>query len=398
MQHAPNTSMLFVCNDLSYFAAHRYHVKRLLKAMGWYVQIVADPGVLSQDLWPEHFTPMRVVRRSLSVLNDLKNLWQLWRLIRTTKPQLIHAMTIKPILIIGLLMRLRMLAGRPTTPLVCTLPGLGEVFRPLNQEPLLIPRIKRRIRKSLVKRAYQFIVQNPSLVMTFENSHDCAYAVREFGLRGHKALVVNGAGVDIEDFTGERIALPQLPIRVLFAARLLKSKGIYDFMDAVRMAREAGANIQAQIAGVQDPGNPESITNAELQVIGRTGAFEYLGFIDDMPNLLRQTDIVILPTFYREGLPRVLIEAAAAGCALLAYNAPGVSEIVKHRKNGHVVNMGDVKRLSQYLVKLVEEPELLFTMQKASLKLIGGGKFSEQAVQEQFLGAYKAVELVSAQK
>ncbi len=382
-------TILFLCNDLSYFAAHRNHVKRYVGTLGWHVNIAADAGAMPPKLWPQNFYPISIVRRSLSSLKDARAMFKIWQLLRDLKPDIVHAITIKPVLMVGFLMLLRVILCRPSIPAVLTFPGLGEVFRPVHCEPSFMVMLKRRVRKSLVKMAYRMLARLPNCIMTFENKEDCAYAIREFGVPAHRAVAIHGAGVDVEEFHAERSFAPALPLRIVFAARLLRSKGIFDFLDAVKLARGQGAQFTAQVAGIPDHGNPDSISQLEIEAISRTGMLEYLGFIDDMAQLLRETDIVVLPTSYREGLPRVLIEAAAAGCALLAYNTSGIADIVKHGSNGYVVQTGNIAELAKRMVQLVEAPARVHKMQKASLKLIQNGHFSERAVQKQFLNVYE---------
>lgn len=154
-------------------------------------------------------------------------------------------------------------------------------------------------------------------------------------------------------------------MKVLLAARLLWDKGVGEYVTSARQLLQEGIAAEFLLAGDPDPGNPASIPAEQLARWRRESDVTLLGHVDDMPALLAQTDLAVLPS-YREGTPRSLLEAAACGLPLIATDAPGCREIVEHEVNGLLVPIKDAPLLAAALRRLCREPETRQRMGQAS--------------------------------
>ena len=202
------------------------------------------------------------------------------------------------------------------------------------------------------------------------NSHDLDRLFSETSMFRHKAMVVpGGAGVDLQEFSEdavsgtrqlefrESLGIDQDAIVVTMASRLLYDKGVSEYVDAARMVRERRAGTIFVLAGATDPDNLASVTCADMREWSEAGDVRIVGHIADMPTLLATSDVVVLPS-YSEGIPRVLIEAAAMSTPIVSTTIPGVAEIVEDGVNGSLVPPRDAVALASAIEMLLDNPRL----------------------------------------
>ena len=201
---------------------------------------------------------------------------------------------------------------------------------------------------------YRLALKQPNVRVIFENIGDQNIFLQNRLIRVSQTTIIEGVGVDVERY------LPQPEIEgvplVVMPARLLSDKGVETLIEAARKLR-AGTSIRIALVGMPDPGNPTSIDEAKLQGWVSEGLVEYWGFRLDMVEVYHQSHIVCLPSL-REGLPTVLIEAAAAGRPIVASDVPGCREVVDHGENGLLVPPGDAAALADALALLADNPAL----------------------------------------
>jgi glycosyltransferase involved in cell wall biosynthesis len=202
----------------------------------------------------------------------------------------------------------------------------------------------------------------------------------------NKAYLIRGSGADCRRFCPSSDEREAGDCRLLFASRLLKEKGVWELLDAVKQLRGAGHKVELLLAGDIYPGNPSSLSESELDRIKTMDGVRVLGHIDDMPELFRYADIVVLPS-YKEGTPRVLLEAGACGRPLIATDIAGCRGVVIPGENGELVPIGDVVALKDAIVKLMDA-ELRKCYGRRSREIIAAG-FSEASVIERTLEVYK---------
>jgi glycosyltransferase involved in cell wall biosynthesis len=175
-------------------------------------------------------------------------------------------------------------------------------------------------------------------------------------VREHEAVLIRGSGVDPARFAPADEP-PSGPPIVVLPARMLRTKGVTEFVEAARILRGNGAEARFVLVGDPDPGNPASIPEPELRAWAAEGCVEYWGHRADMPAVLAAASIVCLPS-YLEGLPKALVEAAACGLPIVTTDVPGCRDVVRDGCNGLVVPVGNARSLAEALARLIRDPIL----------------------------------------
>lgn len=377
----PGRRLLYVHNAVPYFLSHRLAVARAARKVGWDIHLAAPPvdAALRARLDTERivFHPFVLSRRGMAPAHELASLWALGRLYRQVRPALIHLVTIKPVLYGGMVARLTGVA-----PYVATIPGRGYVFT-------TAPGLQGRMLRACVKQAYRLALGSGACRAIFQNPDDRDFFVAGSMIAADKTHVVLGSGVDPDQFQPGRDVGAQQP-RVVLASRMLRDKGVLEFVEAARRLKTAGVAAEFVLLGLPDPGNPDSHSESELAAWHAEGAVQWWGYRQDMPEILAATDIVCLPTAYGEGVPRILIEAAACGCALIAADRPGCREIVQEGVNGLLVPPHDAGALARALKTLLEDPVRCGRMGQAGRARVFE-QFTETHVVAQTLAVYEAL-------
>ena len=283
-------------------------------------------------------------RKGLNPLAELRSMVHLLRLYRREKPDLVHHFTIKCVLYGTLAARLT-----GVTAVVNSITGLGYVFLPGG--PLKI------ILRFFVRIWYRAVLRGSQVI--FENEDDQQTFLRLGFIGPADGHLVPGVGVDTQRFA--KVPFPSGQPVVLLAGRLLWDKGIGEFVEAARQLLRSGVQARFALAGRIDPGNPASIPEAKIKEWADEGLVEWWGWIEDMPATLANASIVCLPS-YREGLPTVLVEAAACGRPIIASDVPGCRLAVRNGVNGFLVRERDAASLSDALRKLITTPNLCYEM------------------------------------
>ena len=329
--------LLFVVNQAGYFLSHRLPLALAARDAGWEVhvatarapeqRIIAEAGLTPHDL------PLS--RAGLRPDKELRAILASWRLLRRLRPRVVHCVALKAVLAGGLAARL---AGTPRC--VIAIAGLGHLFIEGGAKSRLLRGLFRGLLRLLVGPRTRIIVQNDE-----DPGH---LGLGEVARR--RTVLIPGAGVDIERFrpTPE----PDGMVTVLLGSRMLWTKGIGEYVEAARLLRDRGLAVRLLLAGDSDPGNPAAVPPARLESWNRDGAVEWLGQRDDMADLLASSHIACLPS-YREGLPKSLIEATAAGRPIVATDVPGCRAVVRDGDNGLLVPARDAEALAEALARLV---------------------------------------------
>lgn len=313
---------------------------------------------------------VKLSRRGMNPLAELLSLWRLVRLYRQAQPDLVHHFTIKCVLYGSIAARL---AG--VRPVVNAVTGLGYAFSGRGWRAILA--------RWSVGLLYRLALSGTRVV--FQNPDDLAVFVSRGFVRPGAGVLIRGSGVDVRCFHPHVGMPPQRPERVLLASRLLWSKGIGEFVAAAGQVRQRLPGVEFWLAGVPDEGNPDSIPPEALA--RRAGSVQLLGHRSDMAVLMREVDILVLPSRYGEGVPRCLIEGAASGLALIASDMPGCREIVRDGENGILIPPGDEAALAHALLVLLRAPALRAAMGRRSRE-IACAQFSQEQVIVQTLREY----------
>ena len=322
--------------------------------------------------------PLR--RRSLNPVLEALAIRDLLRLYQMETPDLVHHFTIKPNVYGTIAARL---AKVPRV--LNTWTGLGFTF---TQAPLA-----RLLRLGLVP-LMRYLYRNGRVWTVFQNEENLQSMMALHCLAPERASLIATSGVDTSKFSPRGDASSGTPV-VLMAARLLRDKGVQEFVLAATLLRQRNIAVRFQLAGAPDPGNPASFNEEDLSRWAETGALEVLGHQDNMPELLRGADIAVLPS-YHEGAPRFLLEAAATGLPLVATDIPGCRTMVRPGVNGLLVPPRDPHGLADAIADIAIDSTLRARMGAASRE-IAVNEFDQERVVEEYLALYRQLGLLPAQ-
>ena len=367
--------VLLVTNQDWFFLSHRLALARAIRDEGGEVVVVAgETGkgeVVRRAGFP--FVALPILRAGIAPRRELGTVTFLARLYRRVRPDLVHHVTLKPVLYGSLAARF---AG--DVAVVNTLSGLGYAFTSSEA--------RARLARLCVQLLCRVTLTRPRSRTIFQNPEDREDFVRLGLVAGAQAVVIRGSGVDCSLFRPGP-ELPGDPI-VMLASRMLWDKGVREFVDAAVAIRRRGRNARFVLVGAPDYGNPSAVPAAQLEAWSLDGAVEWWGHRDDMPAVLSQASVVVLPTVYGEGVPKVLIEAAASARPIVATDARGCREIARPGVNGLLVAAGDAADLARAIETLLASPELRRRFGAAGRE-IAVAEFTEEAVVAQTLAVYR---------
>lgn len=291
-------------------------------------------------------------RSSLNPLREAMLMLRLVRMLRRERPDIVHGFTIKSAVYGSLASRIAGVSGR-----VNAVAGMGYVFTSdSTRARMLRPFVRMLLRLALGGCKARLILQNPDDVALFKR----ARLVEPANVR-----LIPGSGVDTTRFVPNDGRVARDRVRVLLPARLLWDKGLAEYAEAARLLRARGVPVDMLLAGEPDLGNPAALPLARVHAWADQGLLQWLGHVDDMPELLRSVDVVVLPS-YREGLPKVLIEAAASGCTLVTTDVPGCREVVEHEVDGLRVQVKDGVALADAIERLAKDADLRMILARAA--------------------------------
>jgi glycosyltransferase involved in cell wall biosynthesis len=320
---------------------------RALLARGHEVHAAA-PGLGAESAEAEQLREMGVTphdvpmdRTGLSPLADLRLLIALTRMFRELRPDTMMGYTVKPVIWGTLAAWLARVPRR-----VALITGLGLSFNEGDG-------MKQRLLTALVSRLYRTALRRAETVV-FQNRDDLAL-FRDRAILGTEAQarVVDGSGIDLDRFA--RVPLPEGPLRFVLVARMIASKGVREFAEAARRTRERHPLVQFDLIGGLDS-NPDSVTADEIDLWQAEKVLNWHGQVADVRPLMRAAHVVVLPSYYREGVPRSLLEALALGRLIITTDMPGCRETLDNGNNGVLVPARDAGALAQAMDRLASAP------------------------------------------
>lgn len=368
--------LLFVVNDIEFFISHRLPIAIAAKKSGFEVHLAAafvgnvklihDAGIIYHKL--------NVKRGRASLLADTLLFFELLSIYKAVKPQIVHHVTIKPLIFGGIVSRLTRVPA-----VVYAFSGLGYVF--IDQG------IRACIRKYIVKLAYRISLSHKNGKVIFQNPDDNHLFLNNKILKEENTTVIAGSGVDLNIFHPS--TEPDEPPVVLLVSRMIRDKGICEFVESAKTLKEEGFKARFVLVGDNKTENPSVISTSQLEEWQKNKIIEWWGRRDNMQNVFSNAHIVCLPS-YREGLPKVLIEAAASGKPIVTTNVPGCREVVTDGYNGLLVSPRDSKTLTTALKKLIANRKLRVKMGIKGRK-IAEQQFSIEKIVGQILEIYSTL-------
>ncbi len=368
-------AVLFANTDW-YLYNFRLEYARFLQSKGWEVCFLSPDGEYVEKLKEAGFRHIvfNFSRKGINPIRESETIRRIRSVYEAEKPDLVHHFTIKCVIYGSL--AAKELGIRP---IVNSITGLGYMF--LSNKPYV--KLIREVVKNLYKRALH------ETQVIFENPDDRDLFLKMGLIQEDNSHIVLGTGIDTEKFAP--INPPNsVPLTVL-PSRMIWDKGIREFVDAATAIKEEGIPARFALVGNNDPGNPTCIPFEQLTKWQKEGNVEWWGWQDDIPTVISMSHIVCLPS-YREGLPKILIEAASCGRPIVTTDVPGCREAVTDGENGYLVPAKDPEALKEALVKLIKDEDKRIEMGNASREK-ALRCFSNEIVNERIYSIYqKALE------
>ena len=366
--------ILFVGNSGPIFLTHRLPLVLATLKAGHDVHVALPPSPASPQIAKHDFKfhEIPLSRSGINPFFELRSLMALYFLYRKILPDIIHHVTLKPVLYGSLAAHLAKISA-----IVNTISGLGYVFTTNNfKSKMLLVLVKGFFRVSFLHPNKRIIFQNPKNLADFLS----------YGLVDKKSTVlIKGSGVDTETFkpSSEPHSVPV----VMVASRMLLDKGICEFVEAAREIKSEGGKARFVLVGDVDLDNPMTISTSQIQRWVNEGVIEWWGKQKDMPEIFSRAHIVSLPS-YAEGLPKVLIEASACGRPIVTTDVSGCRDTVINGENGILVPSHDSKALAVAFRRLISNPQLRQHMGEAG-RQIAVNEFSIEIVIQKTFAVYQ---------
>jgi len=364
------SKILLFANTDWYLYNFRLSLAKELRAQGHEVILLSPSGNFQNLLQTEGFQwiPFPLSRQGINPINELWTLWKLSRLYRRLDPDVVHHFTIKPVIYGSLAAHLTRIPG-----IINSITGLGHLF--IDSEVLT------RLLRGIASRLYRINLRGTQVI--FENPEDRDIFIRNRFIKAKQSHLILGTGVDVEKYhpTPKENDTPI----VLFSSRILVTKGLFEFMEAARILKQKGLKVRFAIAGKNDPGNPASVPEEQINSWKESDILEWWGWQEDMPSALARADIFCLPS-YREGVPNALLEATACGLPIVTTDTPGCRDVVTNGVNGFLVPVRDAEAVAHALEILIVDRELRHRMGNAGREI--AVNFSNIKVNKETLAVY----------
>ena len=367
--------LIYIVSEDWVFVSHRLTLAKQAIKDGYDVAAITNISnhedvLLSAGLKVFNINFCRSFKRPFS---DIHSIYQLIKLFRLLKPGVIHNVGLKISLISSIA---AFIARVPVA--INAYTGLGYVF---SSNDMLA-----RVIRLLLNSPLKYLNHRASTWVVFQNEDDEALFENSNLINKERTLLIKGSGVDVNEFPFS----DELPgqLKVMLASRLLWDKGVGEFIEASRQLKISYPEVTFVLVGDVDEQNPLSLTKGIIDSWVNEGFIEWWGHKQNMPEVLKLAHIVALPS-YREGLPKVLLEAASIGRALVATDVPGCREIVRDGVNGFLVQAKESKCLAEAIEKLILNKELRTQMGLKSREIIET-ELSSEIINKQFIELYNS--------
>ena len=373
-------TILHVINDVDYWLMHREPLAQAARLAGYNVVLAASshPNLKKAEELGYKVIELQIDRFRLG-WGDVLLFLKLRRLFCYQQFELVHLFTVKPLLFGGLALASLKVSKRSKA--IATVAGLGRAFK---ASP---------IKTLLLILGLQYGIGQTADFITFENPDDRNRYISSGIVKASKAKLLKGAGVNTAIFHPPLIRKANGGVNFLFAGRMLKSKGILQYLSAASLLGKKYKDCTFFVAGLPSQNEPDAVTDEELEPFKGLDCVNWLGAVkqEEMPDLLRKMDVFVLPTQYQEGLPRSCLEAGACGLAVIAGDVEGTRYLIEDGKTGLLVSMNDAKNLTLAIERLYLSAEVReYLGQNLREKIINEG-FDSNAIFSQFIKLYKAI-------
>ena len=339
-----------------FFYSHRLPIANASREHDINMFVFTDITDKEKNQTPSEY---RMVQSPLT--RKLNNPWSLFSeflsalsLIYREKPDVIHAVTIKPILFMGLIARLT------KTPFIAAISGFGPVMEQNN--------FIKKLRFKMVLLIYRFIFSSETVNTICQNENDKNILLQHSLCDKSKITIIPGSGVDLKKFKPSTSG--KTWDTVLMASRILKDKGVEEYCSAAKLFKKTDKrNVKFMLAGPIDKSSPSSISEEDINKLCLDSDVEYLGAEKDLENLLASSSIFVLPSYYAEGVPKVLLEASACGIPIITTDHPGCRDAIINNETGLLVKIRDSEAIYRAIKYMFDNPQIMEKMGKAGREL-----------------------------
>lgn len=366
--------ILYVITEDWVFWSHRLPLARAARDAGFEVIVAARVRNLKELIEREGFRliPIRLARGSTNIINEFLTFLELMKIYRRERPDIVHQIALKPVLygtwaakIVGVPIVVNLLAG------------ITEKFHAQRWKSLILGK--------LVEFGYRLAFWRMNQITIFQNVTDMQKFLERGIVKKGNLELIRGSGVDTSRFVDSPES-DDAPV-VALASRMLWAKGVGEFVEAAKQFRREGIKCRMVLVGSADSESPDAVPEATLKSWQAEGIVEWWGHREDMPKVYSQAHIVCLPS-YHEGAPKVLLEAASCGRAIVTTDVSGCKEIVRHNENGLLVPPKDPAALAGALKTLIQNPDLRKQMGRRGRQIVLE-EFSDEIVVKQTMALYK---------
>ncbi len=334
-----NKKILFVVNELNFFLSHRLSIAKEASKKGYLVHLAIENKKLTK-VENEHLKDFQihnyhVSRSNLNVIFEIYTFISLFLLIKRINPQLVHLITMKPIIYGGIINRILNIKSQ-----VISVTGMGYIF--INKKKLRI-----KLLNFLVKNLLKFAINHKNQKIIVQNNSDLQEFLRIKKISNKNFILIPGSGVNLNLFN--YVPENEKNNLIIMVCRLLKDKGVYEFIEAEKKIRNKNIKARFWLVGNIDPSNPSSLSSKDIEKIKEDSKVKFLGFRKDISRLYKYSNIAVL-TSYREGFPKSLIEASACGRPIITTDVPGCRDSIINNVTGILIN----KKNSQQLCDAIE--------------------------------------------
>lgn len=318
------------------------------------------------------FIDLPINRVGTNILEELKTFFFLFKLYKNHKPDLVHHISIKVVLWGALAARLAKVKN-----VVNAVNGLGVFFSTGEVDSLI---------KKIFMQLIRFSNNRKKCVTIFQNNEDKHFFLSNKALKESQIRIIRGSGVDLNEFKFSEPPL-EFPLKIVFTSRMVKEKGVEDIINAAKLLKNKYFDkIQFLLCGLIET-NPNAVSESYLQSECDGDYIQYLGHCTNIKDILSKSSIVLLPSYYREGIPKSLIEATAIGRPIITTNSVGCKETVEDGKNGFIVPIKSPEEIANKIEALVSNLDLISKMGKES-RLLSEKEFSIDIVIDKHLQIY----------
>ena len=357
----------------------------IFKSLGYKVILMSNDdgfGSLLKDKGFD-FHPLNVSRGVNGIFGDARLIFKLKNIIRDVNPSIVHNLNPKPVLYGSILsLTNQLLSKKKQIMVINSFPGLGRLY---GDDSIMYSFLK-----FTFENIYRIISKSSQVRSVFQVSADREYFLHKKIITKQASYVIKGSGVDVDKFDVKKKLRNKKQLSVLMASRITAEKGVNIYLAACKKLNIQYDEITFFLAGKTDDSEPDLIPHEELIEACNISGVNYLGNVSNMSELLGTIDIVVLPTNRREGVPRILVEAAASGASLIATNIGGCADIVHHNINGFIIDQNSEEDLVSAIENFIGNEKLLEQFSIASKKIVKN-EMNSKFVANEYIKIYRMI-------